>query len=342
MGDIGGRGRRGGRGDTGDRGEERMPAGSSGPSRRALVGRGALAALAVTGVGAGQASAADDGAGRGGVEGPAVPWEPVPVPEQVPVTEHRVPVAGGGSLWCWDTGGNGEPVVLLHPGSGSGESWPYQQPVLARAGFRTIGYSRRGAHGSVAGDPARADTVSGDLHTLADQLGLDRFHLAASAAGGQVAVDHALSHPERLRSLTVSGSIMGISDADYTRLSASLRPAGFSQLPVEFQELGPSYRGGDPAGVAAWLAIHARARTDDAFSQTFAHTITWAALETLALPVQLITGDADLYSPPSVKRLIARHLRDVETHVITEAGHNPHWEQPAAWNHTLLTFLNQH
>ncbi|MEV7341678.1 alpha/beta hydrolase [Streptomyces sp. NPDC093544] len=311
-----------------------------GPSRRGLMGGGAtaLAALTVAGLGTGRAVAADQVTGRAG----AVPWEPVPVPEQVPVTERQVPVVGDGSLWCWDTGGSGEAVVLLHPGSGSGESWPYQQPVFARAGFRTIGYSRRGSYRSVAGNQAEADTASGDLHTLADHLGLDRFHLAATGGGGAVAVDYALSHPDRLRSLTVSSSVVGITDTDYAQLSASLRPAPFSELPVEVQELGPSYRGGNPAGVTAWQAINARSRAGDGFTQASANKVTWAALESITLPVQLITSDADLYTPPSVQRLIAQHLHNVETHVISEAGHNPHWEQPAAWNRVLTSFLDRH
>ena len=307
-----------------------------GPGRRALVSGGA-AALAALAAGTGVAQAA----GRGGASDEA-PWEPVPVPAQAAVTEYQVPVAGGGSLWCWDTGGKGRPVILLHPGSGSGESWPYQQPVLAEAGFRVIGYSRRGAYGSVAGTRAASDTVSGDLNTLADHLGLGRFHLSGSAAGGPVAVDYALSHPDRLLSLTVSGSVVGISDPEYAALTAALRPDPFGDMPVDFQELGPSYRAGDPDGVAAWLAIHERARTADSFPQSLANTITWAALETIDLSVQLITGDADLYSPPSVMRLNAGHLRDGRTHVIREAGHNPHWEQPHAWNTVLLRFLNRH
>ncbi|MFJ4621160.1 alpha/beta fold hydrolase [Streptomyces sp. NPDC088812] len=306
-------------------------------SRRAVVGGAALAALTVTGAAAGTAVAAPAAAA-----GTGLPWEPVPLPEQRPVTEYQVPVAGGGSLWCWDTGGDGEPVVLLHPGSGSGESWPYQQPVLAAAGYRVIGYSRRGAYRSVAGTKAEADTASGDLDTLADHLGLDRFHLSGSAAGGPVALDYALGYEDRLLSLTVSGSIMGVQDASYLELTEALQPDPFGDLPVAVKELGPSYRGGDQDGVAAWLAVNARARTADAFAQSLAHTLTWAALETLTLPVQLITGDGDLYSPPSIMRLNAQHLRAERTHVVAEAGHNPHWEQPAAWNRLLIAFLRRH
>ncbi|WP_217165498.1 alpha/beta fold hydrolase [Streptomyces sp. AC512_CC834] len=304
-------------------------------SRRTVVGSAVLAALATAGTAAGTTA-------RAASRTDAEPWEPVPLPEQAPATEHQVPVAGGGSLWCWDTGGRGEPVVLLHPGSGSGESWPYQQPVLAVAGHRVIGYSRRGAYGSVAGTRAEADTASGDLDTLADHLGLDRFHLSGSAAGGPVAIDYALSHQGRLRSLTVSGSVMGVRDAAYLELSEGLRPEPFEDLPVDFRELGPSYRAGDPDGVAAWLAVNARARTADSFAQSLAHEITWDALATLTLPIQLVTGDADLYTPPSILRLAAGHLCDARMHVVDESGHNPHWEQPTVWNRLLLSFLRRH
>jgi pimeloyl-ACP methyl ester carboxylesterase len=308
-------------------------------SRRAVVGGAALAALTVGAAAPGTARAAS---GTARAASPQGAWQPVPVPDQVPVTEYQVPVSGGGSLWCWDTGGDGEPVVLLHPGSGSGESWPYQQPVLAGAGFRVIAYSRRDAYGSVAGTKAEAGTSAADLDTLADHLGLDTFHVSGSAAGGNVAVDYALYRQDRLRSLTVSGSLMGVQDAEYLELSQILLPASFRDMPVDFRELGPSYRGGDRDGVAAWLEINARTRMADAFTQSYENVITWAGLETLTLPVQLITGDGDLNSPPSIMRLHAGHMRNVETHVVNEAGHNPQWEQPAAWNRLLIAFLRRH
>ncbi|WP_200309684.1 alpha/beta fold hydrolase, partial [Streptomyces adelaidensis] len=134
--------------------------------------------------------------------------------------------------------------------------------------------------------------------------------------GGIVATDYALYRQDRLRSLTVSGSLMGVQDAEYLELSQILLPASFRDMPVDFRELGPSYRGGDRDGVAAWLEINARTRMADAFTQSYENVITWAGLETLTLPVQLITGDGDLNSPPSIMRLHAGHMRNVETHVV--------------------------
>ena len=52
-----------------------------------------------------------------------------PLPAQVPMTEGLADL-GKVKLWYWDTGGAGEVIVFLRPGSGSAEFFPYQQPVF--------------------------------------------------------------------------------------------------------------------------------------------------------------------------------------------------------------------
>src|SRR3954465_5340275 len=82
----------------------------------------------------------------GGVIGPAksqAAMTPVPVPAQVPAKEAWAQLADT-RLFYWDTGGDGQPIVLMHPNSGSAMIWGYQQPAFAGAGYRVIAYSRRG------------------------------------------------------------------------------------------------------------------------------------------------------------------------------------------------------
>src|SRR5581483_2471576 len=102
---------------------------------------------------------------------PVEPFAPVPMPAQMPVREGMAQLAGA-RLFFWDTGGTGEPIVLLHPASGSALIWGYQQPVFAKAGYRVISYSRRGYYGSAPLDRAKPGNASEDLHRLADFLGL--------------------------------------------------------------------------------------------------------------------------------------------------------------------------
>ena len=74
------------------------------------------------------------------------------------------------------------------------------------------------------------------------------------------------------------------------------------------------------------------------FNQKNANVITWAKVETIKVPTLLMTGDSDLWTPPSILRLQASHLKHAEVRVIREAGHAPSWEQPEAFNAALLDF----
>jgi pimeloyl-ACP methyl ester carboxylesterase len=60
------------------------------------------------------------------------------------------------------------------------------------------------------------------------------------------------------------------------------------------------------------------------------------------MPVLLLTGDADLSSPPSLMRMLARHIRDVELVVVPETGHSPYWERPDVFNAAVLDFIGRH
>jgi pimeloyl-ACP methyl ester carboxylesterase len=258
-----------------------------------------------------------------------------------PSTTEGLIDVGGANLWYWDTGGHGPAIVLAHASSGSGLNWPYQQPVFAKAGYRVIGYSRRGFYGSSLVDAANPGNAVDDLRILADTLGLGRFHLLGIAAGGITVLDFALSYPDRLRSLTIASSVFGgVREPDFIETVEGLRPTGFDSLPVEFRELSPGYRATNPDGVAAWLALAAKARVAGSTGrQDLVNQPSWTDLEALRVRTLLITGDADLYMPPQLLRTIAEHFPRKQVSVIAEAGHATCWEQPTRFNRTVLDFL---
>ena len=264
-------------------------------------------------------------------------WQAEPIPPQAPERHGQIEVQGG-RLGYWDTGGDGPAVILLHAGTQSMAGWPYQQPVLAAAGYRAIAYSRRGYAGSDAGDEGFA---CDDLLALLRACGITSAHLVAAAHGGFVAFDFALEYPAAVASVAFVSSLLGITDADYAEVNARLRPKFFASLPHDFQELSPSYRAGNPAGQGAWLALVHAAVPGARIAPRLRHRLTWAALESLRCPALLLTGDSDLYTPPALLRMQAQHLDHAAFAVIAEAGHSPYWEQPAAFNEVLLGFLNR-
>src|SRR6185295_15834300 len=150
------------------------------------------------------------------------PMVPLPIPEQVPAKEGMAALPGT-HLGYWDTGGGGEPVVFLHPASGSALVWLYQQPVFAKAGYRVIAYSRRNYYNSDSALEENPGSASEDLQNLIEFLGLEKFHIVSSAAGGSIAADYSLSHPERLLSLTVSSNNLAAANGNIAAAAAKIR-----------------------------------------------------------------------------------------------------------------------
>jgi pimeloyl-ACP methyl ester carboxylesterase len=295
-------------------------------SRRRVTGMFGVLAVAAALAGAGRPAGANE----------AMKGLITPIPPQVPMTEGIADL-GNVKLWYWDTGGTGEAVVFLHPGSGSGEFYPYQQPVFAGAGYRVISYSRRGQNQSDLGTDADTYFAADDLLDLMTYLKVDKFHAVGNALGGYIGLDIAMSQPDRLHSLTLACSMMGISEPAFARTLQSLRPDAFDDLPTEVRELGPSYRAANPAGVAEWRTLHDRSGTRSPVR--LRNKFTWATLATLRVPTLLITGDADLWIPPYLLRQVGERIPNSKVVIVADSGHGVQWEQPEIFNNTVLEFI---
>jgi pimeloyl-ACP methyl ester carboxylesterase len=251
----------------------------------------------------------------------------------------------GVRIWYTDSGGSGVPVVFLHAATGSSRVWEHQIPAFTAAGYRIIAYDRRGYGRSVI-DPAgpQPGTGADDLQNLMALLGIDRFHGVGTAAGGFVAIDYALSFPQRLRSLVIANSIGGVVDADYQNLGRRLRPPPFAALPPEVRELGPAYRAANPEGTERWMELERTSRPSAAPApvQAMRNQVTFSLVETIQVPTLLLTGAADLYAPPPVLRLFADRIRNSKSVIVPEAGHSAYWENPDLFNRAVLQFIREH
>ena len=247
----------------------------------------------------------------------------------------------GVRLWFTDTGGNGEPVVLLHPNTGTSEVWEPQVAALSKAGYRVVVFDRRGWGRSEAdpGTGVQPGHISEDLHALADFLGLKRFHLVGVAGGGFAALDYAAWHADRLSSLVVGASTGSVSDPEMQEFVARIEIPGIRSLPAHYREVSASYRGANPEGTKRWLDIDHRARQPNAPAQPLRSPNTFAKLAGITTRTLVIAGDADLLAPPALMRLWARHVKAAQWVTMPDAGHAIAWEQPDLFNDIVLRFL---
>jgi len=105
--------------------------------------------------------------------------------------------------------GSGPAVLLLHGFPRTWRLWSEVIPVLARR-HRVVAPDLRGLGGTSRAESGYdAATLAGDAVRLLDALDIDDAEVVALDAGVPPAVALALTHPERVRRLVVSESLVG-------------------------------------------------------------------------------------------------------------------------------------
>lgn len=134
--------------------------------------------------------------------------------------------------------GESLPILLVHGLASASRIWDLVAPELARS-RRVIALDQRGHGLSDKPDDGYdfATIVSDDLR-VADALGLGtRFHLAGHSWGGNVAVEFAAAHPDRVASLSLVDGGFGMLQqrpgATWESVSRELAPPHFAGTPRE-------------------------------------------------------------------------------------------------------------
>jgi len=254
-----------------------------------------------------------------------------------------------------DSGGNNPAVLLLHPFTGSANSWQKQYGSLIEGGYRVVALNARGA-GASGSLPAPGHDDSGDIGALLTHLGLSEVAVVGAAAGGIMALRFAVDHPDSVGALVLSNSFAGLQPAELIKLSEKFLPD--SGLPAHFKELGPSYRytalsGADDEGLERWDAIYRSSRSAKMAVLESSQRAAWrkSILQNLVTETEisgvrqdvlLIYGGADLLMPPPIGMSVRNRFHNAALAIIPGSGHAAHWEFPERFNAVLLEFLESH
>ncbi len=187
-------------------------------------------------------------------------------------------------------GDEGTPLVLLHGGMLTIDlSFAGLVPTLAQR-HRVIGVELQG-HGRTADidRPITPANSAGDVVALLDHLGIDRAHVLGHSMGGAVALELAVSHPDRVLSVVpCSASVRP--DGMHEDLLDPERMATSTRMPTEqdFAEFTEAYRrlSPHPDHFEDFLA---------SLSASQADLVGWTdeELAGITAPVLLVQGDHD-------------------------------------------------
>ena len=259
-----------------------------------------------------------------------------------PVTyDRRVPTAGdAGAELYWERRGRGEPLLLIQGMSGTHLTWG--EPFLSRleADFDCVVFDNRGIGNSAeTAEPFTTADLAADALAVMDAADLGTAHLLGISMGGMTAQQLALSHPERLRSLTLGCTYCGgpgssLADpADAQALFEAFASGDLQRaLRAAYEiNLSPTFRA-DESNYAAFTtmasALPARQTTVQLQLQAVVGHDTQARLAEIAAPTLVIHGTADRMIPVANGELIASLIPGARLELLEGVGHMFWWEQP--------------
>jgi haloalkane dehalogenase len=248
--------------------------------------------------------------------------------------------------------GTGAPMVLVHGTPTWSFEWRHVIAALAGHG-RTLALDHLGF--GLSERPAAAGyRPEGHARRFAAWLGRvvpdESIHLVVHDFGGPIALDWALRHVDRLRSVTVLNSWMWSFDDDramrrrarligsavgrflYRRLNASLRlimPSAYADRRKLTPDIHRQYLAVFPDAESRERVLFALARSLLGSSDFF--EALWQRRDRLArVPIELVWGMRDSAFPPYILQRWQRAMPHAHTTAIAGAGHWPHEEEPAA------------
>lgn len=232
----------------------------------------------------------------------------------------------------YDTAGEGDPLVLLHGGISTNETWGAQMPAFAER-FQVFAPERRGhghtpdVEGPLNYSDMAADTI-GFLETVVKQPA----HLVGWSDGGIIGLLIAIDRPDLVRKLVAIGANTN-PDGLPPEVKESLSPDPDAPGLEMFRSL---YAASSPDGPEHWPIVFGK------FLEMIAGQpdIKPDELARIKAPTLVVSGDDDMMT---LEHTIALY-RDVpgsELAVVPGTSHAVAFEKPDLLNRIVLDFLEK-
>jgi pimeloyl-ACP methyl ester carboxylesterase len=255
----------------------------------------------------------------------------------------------GGSIY-YEREGEGLSVIFLHEGVADSRMWEPQVDAFAKH-FDVVRPDMRGF-----GQSSRLEgpwSPVADLLALIDELELKPAHIVGASAGGGIAIDFALEHPERISKLVLVGSAIGGTNFGkrYPDLFKDIRAADEAK---DFQALnraemrlfldGPRRPEGyvsNPKWRELFLDMNAKTMYID-WAKSPPKELDPPAAERLgeiSAPTLVVIGDEDIAPVQDGAELLMEKVPHARKAVIHDAAHLPNLEHPEEFNRIVLEFL---
>jgi pimeloyl-ACP methyl ester carboxylesterase len=179
------------------------------------------------------------------------------------------------------------------------------------------------------------------VHKFIEHRNYQQVHLLGNSLGGHVALVHVLKHPERIKSLILTGSSglfeNGMGDTypkrgDYEYIKRKTELTFYDPATATKELVDEVYE-----------IVNSRIKVIKiiALAKSAIRNNLGEELNQIQKPTLLIWGNNDTITPPFVGKEFQKLIPNSELHFIDQCGHAPMMEQPVAFNAILDKFLSR-
>jgi pimeloyl-ACP methyl ester carboxylesterase len=233
----------------------------------------------------------------------------------------------------YETEGAGEPLLLLHGGTGCLENWLHAGRDFLLSEYTLIKPDARG-HGRTT-NPQRMIThrqCALDTLGLLDHLGIRKCRAIGVSMGGNILLHVATLQPDRIQAMVVVSAAMYF--PEQARAIMRQVPTPDHQPAPEWEAMRKRHKLGDQQIVALW---HWARKMKDSYDDM---NFTPPSLSRITAPTLIVYGDRDPLYPVEMAVEMYRAIPHSALWVVPNGGHGPvFFEAAAQFAQTALAFF---
>jgi 3-oxoadipate enol-lactonase len=261
-----------------------------------------------------------------------------------------------GTRLYYEVAGAGHPLTLIHGALVNRRFWDDQVAAFARH-YTVVRYDMRGF-----GDSAlvKADqppfSAHEDLAALLRFLGIERTYVMGLSAGGAVAIDFTLAHPEMVDALIpVAAGVGGFAyepsedepEEPWQQVMQALQQGEIDRA----VEMNLRYWTDGPARAPERVNAQARERVREMTTANyrrgddlgvwpqFLEPPAAGRLDEIKVPTLIVYGDQDVREVAEAAQALERGITGARKVIIPDTAHHLTLEKPAEFNRVVLDFL---
>lgn len=247
--------------------------------------------------------------------------------------------------------GRGQPIILLHGWINSWNVWRDQMIALAGTGryrvyaldFWGFGDSSKRLYKSQKAT-FEIESYVEMVHQFMDSLGILQAPIFGHSMGGTVALQMAISYPQRVKKVAVVGApVVG------TSLNPVLQLAGYGTIaklvwryPIMLHSIMRVLLAKDSKKVRGMIFHDVQRTTIESFFRSIGdlrETDMRQDLPNLALPMLAIYGKKDNIVSPTNATVLRNNVHNVQIALLEQSRHFPMTDEPTKFLELIHTFL---